>query len=118
MSEKWLDRGKFWQAIADNRELWQKHAPENYDAAVIVYLTGRADPLVVGRVETSARGGEGPYVMLYTASESDYETPARDDRVVFALGEHIVAVEIIYVPAKAHPIGFSHRVISDPSNRR
>jgi hypothetical protein len=113
MSEKWLDRGKFWQAIAENRELWQKQAPDHYDAAVIVHLTGRADPLVVGRVETSARGDD-PYVMLYSASETDYETRVREDRVVFALAEHIVAVEIIYVPEKAHPTGFSHRVISEP----
>jgi hypothetical protein len=110
-----MDRHVLWRTVARNYDQLLKEAPEGFEPITEVYLSGRADPLEVGQVQ-SRRDPEFPWVFFVLNNRDravDLDTPHPKDMLVWAHEGTILRVEIRYVRASAQPLGFKYMTTAD-----
>jgi hypothetical protein len=111
-----LDRHRLWRIVQRNHSELENRAPEGYEAVVEVLIAGRADTLVVSRVETS-RDPEYPWTMLHCFAEPEEEDLGPDDYFVFVLPDYIQSVELRFRRKGVKTLGFSQGELQpDPDN--
>lgn len=90
--------------LGRNREAMQARAPEGHEAIVEVRLIGRAEPVVLSKVET-VRGR--PWVLLHSyGPEQDPEKSDPQDVLLLTHDQHIGHVEVSYRKVGKAPVGF------------
>jgi hypothetical protein len=101
------DRHRLWRIVQRNHAELEKAAPEGCEAVVEVHIAGRADTLVVSRVETS-RDPDYPWTMLHCFAEPDVERLGEHDYFVFVLPDYIQSIELRFrKKGEKQAIGFS-----------
>lgn len=101
-----FDRHRVWRAVQHISTHLEQHPRDGYEPMVEVFISGRADPVVVYVAETR-RDPNYPWVKLYTGdAEGSY---------VFAHEAYIERVEVSYRPVKGEPgpVGFRAEIAAD-----
>ena len=103
------DRHDLWRFVTKNLEAMKTTAPEGYEPIPEVYIAGRDDPIIVGRVETR-RDPDWPWVFVLSGERGDdIDEAHRQHKALFVREDLILRVEIAFRPLGGKkPIGFSY----------
>jgi hypothetical protein len=108
-----MDSHWIWRIVGNNYAAMRKESPDGHVPQVLVSLAGYAEPLPIGFAQTNP---ERDWTMLQLITGEEDDDPATaypGDRLVFVRPEHVLSIELRYVPERrAGPVGFVYREVS------